>query len=475
MNARIADLIRENAAEEITDAVAEGGFFEMQTFTQALIEHVLAGQVDREVAANAATNRHDFLVALDHALKRQRRRRRARKQADEDAATSRSSPSRSTETAARAPPRAGRRLMRRLVAAALGARAGRGLARAAGPPSSASRSFAGVPAAAPLAAERRRRRTQPGSISCRPPPSASPAVPVAAAARTTSCSGSGSGRRRVRDPVAGARRDQQDRVELRPQHGAELGRRGRLDAVHAVRPGCAGASTRTATASPTRGTPRTRSTRRRATSPRRAAAPTSRAASSPTTTPTGTSTRCSTSRRSTGGRDRRRRSTCDSCRRSSTAARQAVVGASEQLQAAQAREQQLRSVSSTPARAGRGATALLSDRLAAEQPRSALDVRVDAAARGRPLRLVSALATGAGLARDGDAERRRLRPSHPAPGRSWAPRVPRRLRLPGRRRPAARLRRAHHHDYPAADIAAPAGSPVYALVERGGGQRLAYR
>ena len=43
----------------------------MQTFTQALIEHVLAGHVDREIAANAATNRHDFLVALEHALKRQ--------------------------------------------------------------------------------------------------------------------------------------------------------------------------------------------------------------------------------------------------------------------------------------------------------------------------------------------------------------------------------------------------------------------
>ena len=70
MNARIADLIREGRADEITDAVAEGDFFEMQTFSQALIEHVLAGSVDREVAANAATNRHDFLVELERALKR---------------------------------------------------------------------------------------------------------------------------------------------------------------------------------------------------------------------------------------------------------------------------------------------------------------------------------------------------------------------------------------------------------------------
>ena len=71
MNARISDLIREQRTEEIADAVAEGGFFDMQTFEQALIELVLAGKVEREVAANAATNAHDFVVALDHALKRQ--------------------------------------------------------------------------------------------------------------------------------------------------------------------------------------------------------------------------------------------------------------------------------------------------------------------------------------------------------------------------------------------------------------------
>jgi twitching motility protein PilT len=72
MNARIADLVREGRSEEIIDAVAEGEFFDMQTFTQALIEHVLAGTVDREIAANAATNRHDFLVALEQASKRKR-------------------------------------------------------------------------------------------------------------------------------------------------------------------------------------------------------------------------------------------------------------------------------------------------------------------------------------------------------------------------------------------------------------------
>jgi twitching motility protein PilT len=71
MNQRIADLVRENKTDEIEEAVADGAFFDMQTFTQALIEHVLSGSVDREVAANASTNRHDFLVALDRSLKQQ--------------------------------------------------------------------------------------------------------------------------------------------------------------------------------------------------------------------------------------------------------------------------------------------------------------------------------------------------------------------------------------------------------------------
>ena len=71
MNARIADLIQEARADEIHEAIAEGAFFKMQTFTQALIDFVLEEKVEREVAANAATNRHDFLVALDRALKEQ--------------------------------------------------------------------------------------------------------------------------------------------------------------------------------------------------------------------------------------------------------------------------------------------------------------------------------------------------------------------------------------------------------------------
>jgi twitching motility protein PilT len=68
-NNRIADLIRENRPQEIPEAIAEGEFFHMQTLTAALIELVLTGEVDREVAAGAAPNYHDFVIALEHALK----------------------------------------------------------------------------------------------------------------------------------------------------------------------------------------------------------------------------------------------------------------------------------------------------------------------------------------------------------------------------------------------------------------------
>jgi twitching motility protein PilT len=70
-NARVAELIREDRTDEISDAIDEGEFFHMQTFSRALIDLVISGKVDQEVAANAATNRHDFLIALEHALKSQ--------------------------------------------------------------------------------------------------------------------------------------------------------------------------------------------------------------------------------------------------------------------------------------------------------------------------------------------------------------------------------------------------------------------
>jgi twitching motility protein PilT len=86
-NARIQDLIRENRPDEITDAIAAGEFYEMQSFQQSLIDLVLSGKVDREIGANAASNRHDFLVALEAAIKE-------RRAAEQEAAQSRNEPAR---------------------------------------------------------------------------------------------------------------------------------------------------------------------------------------------------------------------------------------------------------------------------------------------------------------------------------------------------------------------------------------------
>jgi twitching motility protein PilT len=68
-NSRIQELIRENKPEFIEEAIAEGAFFDMQTMSDALIDLVVAGSVDEETAATAAPNRHDFIIALQRALK----------------------------------------------------------------------------------------------------------------------------------------------------------------------------------------------------------------------------------------------------------------------------------------------------------------------------------------------------------------------------------------------------------------------
>jgi twitching motility protein PilT len=68
-NSRIQELIRENKPEYVPEAIAEGAFFDMQTMTAALIELVASGTVEQEIAASAAPNRHDFLIALERALK----------------------------------------------------------------------------------------------------------------------------------------------------------------------------------------------------------------------------------------------------------------------------------------------------------------------------------------------------------------------------------------------------------------------
>jgi len=67
--ARIAELIRDSRSELISDAVSDGKFFDMQSLRQSLVELVVNGIVDRDTAANVAVNRHDFIIAVEHALK----------------------------------------------------------------------------------------------------------------------------------------------------------------------------------------------------------------------------------------------------------------------------------------------------------------------------------------------------------------------------------------------------------------------
>jgi twitching motility protein PilT len=81
--ARIADLIREGRTDEMTEAIEEGDFHHMQSFSQHLVQLVLDGLVEEETAANAASNRHDFEIAVQQAL---RRKKHAEAEAEQAAA-----------------------------------------------------------------------------------------------------------------------------------------------------------------------------------------------------------------------------------------------------------------------------------------------------------------------------------------------------------------------------------------------------
>src|SRR5207249_6371004 len=71
-NSRIADLIRDNQPESITDAIEDGAFFDMQSFTQALLDLVVTENADQETAANGAPNRQHCLVALERSRTQRR-------------------------------------------------------------------------------------------------------------------------------------------------------------------------------------------------------------------------------------------------------------------------------------------------------------------------------------------------------------------------------------------------------------------
>ena len=85
--ARIAELIRDGETDKITEAIEDGDFHKMQSFSQHLVQLVLADLVEEEVAANAASNRHDFEMAVQQALKRRRADEKAAAEAEATAET----------------------------------------------------------------------------------------------------------------------------------------------------------------------------------------------------------------------------------------------------------------------------------------------------------------------------------------------------------------------------------------------------
>jgi len=69
--ARIADLIREpEKTHGLTEAIEDGAYHRMQSFSQHLVELVVDDVVELDVAAAAATNRHDFEIAVEQALRK---------------------------------------------------------------------------------------------------------------------------------------------------------------------------------------------------------------------------------------------------------------------------------------------------------------------------------------------------------------------------------------------------------------------
>ena len=68
MTGRVRDMILDpQQTGRLPEVIAEGAFYGMQTFDQALFEHVQGGRVSMEVAYKAATHPHDFklLVAAE--------------------------------------------------------------------------------------------------------------------------------------------------------------------------------------------------------------------------------------------------------------------------------------------------------------------------------------------------------------------------------------------------------------------------
>ena len=62
---RVQDLIlNPQETGRLTEIIAEGEYYGMQTFDQALLRHVQAGRIDAETAFDVASSPHDFKLML---------------------------------------------------------------------------------------------------------------------------------------------------------------------------------------------------------------------------------------------------------------------------------------------------------------------------------------------------------------------------------------------------------------------------
>ena len=62
---RIQDLIlNPQETGRVTEVISEGAYYGMQTFDQALLGHVAAGEISEDVAFEVASSAHDFKLML---------------------------------------------------------------------------------------------------------------------------------------------------------------------------------------------------------------------------------------------------------------------------------------------------------------------------------------------------------------------------------------------------------------------------
>ena len=65
MTGRVREMImRPDETSRLFEAIAEGGYYGMQTFDQALREHVEQGRISMDDAVLAASHPHDFKLLV---------------------------------------------------------------------------------------------------------------------------------------------------------------------------------------------------------------------------------------------------------------------------------------------------------------------------------------------------------------------------------------------------------------------------